>query len=79
MPKLPFRSSLVVPNFAPAVAYHFCLNLPEKFPQPGDHFLAPALYMSLDFLTPCFYVRIETAILIDWLWLHEIIHEIVTR
>ena len=23
-------------NFAPAVAYHFCLNLAEKFSQPGD-------------------------------------------
>ena len=27
-------------NFVPAVAYHFCLNLPEKFSQPGAHFLA---------------------------------------
>ena len=24
-------------------------------------------------------MRIETAILLDWLWFHEIIHEIVTR
>ena len=22
------------------VTYYFCLNLPEKFSQPGDHFLA---------------------------------------
>ena len=27
-------------NFDPAVAYHFCLNLPEKYSQPGDYFLA---------------------------------------
>ena len=25
-------------NFVPAVAYNFCINLPEKFSQPGDHF-----------------------------------------
>ena len=23
-------------NIAPAVAYHFCLNLPAAFPQPGN-------------------------------------------
>ena len=22
-------------NFVPALAYHFCLNLPEKFSKPG--------------------------------------------
>ena len=27
-------------DFVTAVAYHFCLNLPEKYSQPGDHFLA---------------------------------------
>ena len=27
-------------NFVPAVAYHFCLNFPETFPQPGVLFLA---------------------------------------
>ena len=27
-------------NFVPAVAYHFCLNLPEKFSQPGNGDLA---------------------------------------
>ena len=28
-------------NFVPAtcIAYHFCLNLPEKFSQPGAHFV----------------------------------------
>ena len=30
-------------NFVPAFAHHthFCLKLPEKFFQPGGHFLAP--------------------------------------
>ena len=27
-------------NLVPAVAYHFCLNLPEKFTQPEANFLA---------------------------------------
>ena len=27
-------------NFGPAVAYHFCVNLPEKVSQPWDHFFA---------------------------------------
>ena len=27
-------------NFAPPVAYHFCLNLPGKSSQPGGHFSA---------------------------------------
>ena len=27
-------------NIVPAVAYHFCLNLPAAFTQPGTHFLA---------------------------------------
>ena len=27
-------------NLVPSVAYSFCLNLPEKFSQPGDHLLA---------------------------------------
>ena len=27
-------------NFVPAVTYHFCLNLHEKYWQPGAHFLA---------------------------------------
>ena len=27
-------------NFVTAVAYHFCLNLPEKFSQPGARGLA---------------------------------------
>ena len=30
----------VLVNFVPAVACHFCLNLPAKFSQPWDHFLA---------------------------------------
>ena len=25
-------------NFVPSLAYHSCLNLPEKFPQPWAHF-----------------------------------------
>ena len=34
-------------NFVPAVAYHFCLNLPEKFSQPGVHGLAdPCMYLT---------------------------------
>ena len=28
-------------NFVADVANHFCLDLPEKFPQPWAHFLAP--------------------------------------
>ena len=27
-------------NFAPAVACHFCFNLPENFSQPGAHYLS---------------------------------------
>ena len=27
-------------NFVPALAYHFCLALPEAFTQPGDPLLA---------------------------------------
>ena len=27
-------------NFVPAVAYHFCLNLPAAFTQPRAHLLA---------------------------------------
>jgi len=27
-------------NFVPAVACHFCLNLPVRFLQPGNHFVA---------------------------------------
>ena len=26
-------------NFVPAVAYHFCLNMPEAFSQPGNGLL----------------------------------------
>ena len=40
-------------NFVRAVAYHFCLNLPEKFSQPGDHFLAhPCMYHHLLQMSP---------------------------
>ena len=31
-------------NFVAAAANHFCLHLPEKFPQPWDHFFGPTLY-----------------------------------
>ena len=30
-------------NFVTAVAYHFCLNLPENFLQPGAPLLSPAM------------------------------------
>ena len=30
----------VLVNFVPACAYHFCLNLPGKFSQPGNGILA---------------------------------------
>ena len=35
--KFPFPGLV---KFVPAVAYHFCLKLPEKFTQPVYHFLA---------------------------------------
>ena len=35
--KLPFPGLV---NFVPAVAYHFCLILPENFSQPGNGILA---------------------------------------
>ena len=34
------RRALGLVNFDPAVAYPFCLALPEAFTQPGDHLLA---------------------------------------
>ena len=34
------RWSLGLVNFAPAVAYHFCLALPTAFTQPGDRLSA---------------------------------------
>ena len=34
------RRSPGLVNFVPSVAYHFCLNLPWNFSQPGAHFLA---------------------------------------
>ena len=35
-------------NFLPAVVYHFCLSLPEKFSQPGSHvFAQPCTWISL--------------------------------
>ena len=30
-------------NFVPAVACHFCVNLPGKLSQPGAHYFIPAL------------------------------------
>ena len=36
---LPKRRSPGLVNFVPAVAYYFCLNLPERVLQPGDPFL----------------------------------------
>ena len=35
--KFPFPGLV---NFVPAVAYHFCLNLPKTFSQPGNGILA---------------------------------------
>ena len=34
-------------NFVPAVAYHFCLNLPKKFSQPGVRGLADPVIPGL--------------------------------
>ena len=31
-------------NFVPALAYHFCLNLPAAFTQPGASHFSPSLY-----------------------------------
>ena len=31
---------------SPTVAYHFCLDLPETFPQSQAHFFSPALYLQ---------------------------------
>ena len=33
-------------EFFPAIVCHFCRNLPEKFSQPRDHFLAPSLQLA---------------------------------
>ena len=33
------RRSLGLVNFVPAFAYHFCLNLPAAFTQPGARLL----------------------------------------
>ena len=41
----PFPGSV---NSVPAVVYHFCLNLPEKFSQPGNGMLA-----QLDYWKSC--------------------------
>ena len=35
-------------NFVPALAYHFCLNLPEKFSQPGAHVLSQPCKLQED-------------------------------
>ena len=43
-------------NFVPAVAHHFCLNLPEVFSQPGAHFLAQPCTCAFSHLN-CFRVR----------------------
>ena len=39
------RRSPGLVNFVPALACHFCLDLPAAFTQPGDHLLAePSIY-----------------------------------
>ena len=38
-------------NFVPALAYHFCLNLPAAFTQPGARLLAePCISLAATFL-----------------------------
>ena len=40
-------------NFVPAVAYHFCLNLPAAFKQPGARLLAePCRFSQCEFMQP---------------------------
>ena len=34
-------------NFVPALAYHFCLNLPAAFTQPGARLLVEPCSMSV--------------------------------
>ena len=45
-------------NFVPDAAYHFCLNLPEKFLQPGPTF-KPALYTFPVSLTKMMFILIR--------------------
>ena len=35
-------------SFVPAVGYHFCLNFPETFAQPGVHFFLAPLCTSIN-------------------------------
>ena len=51
------RWSLGLVNFVPAVAYHFFLNLPEKFSQPGvNSFGGPCKYSATAVYTLVFLI-----------------------
>ena len=39
-------------NFVPVVAYHFCLNFPEKFSQPGDYDLGEKVAIDAHLALP---------------------------
>ena len=51
--------SLDLVKFDPAVAYHFCLTLPEKFSQPGAHFLPCPVLRALAAQDCCYCRRRE--------------------
>ena len=40
------RRALGLVNFVPALAYHFCLNLPAAFTQPGARLLVELCIIS---------------------------------
>ena len=44
-------------NFVPALAYHFCLNLPSAFTQPGSSTNKMKLKI---YVTVCFYLPLKT-------------------
>ena len=41
------RRSPVLVNLVPAITYHFCLDLPASFMQPGDHLLAEGCLLKI--------------------------------
>ena len=47
-------------KFFPAVAYHICLNLPEKFSQPEDHFLAQPSSYPTDLTDESLHLPVES-------------------
>ena len=57
--KRPFPGLVI---FVPAVAYHFCLNLPEAFSQPGNSCLeGPCSRNILDILIEAFAFAFKRA------------------